>query len=79
VGGPLVLANCWGHFRRLFYDIAKNGNAPIATEALQRIATLYAIEEEIRGQSADQRRAVRQARTKLLMPWAYADPAPVNV
>ena len=30
-GGPLVLANCWGHFRRQFYDIAKGGNAPIAS------------------------------------------------
>ena len=67
VGGPLVLANCWGHFRRQFYDITKTGNAPIATEALQRIAALYAIEDEIRGQSADQRRAVRQARTKILV------------
>jgi transposase len=66
-GGPLLLANCWGHFRRLFYDIAKDGNAPIATEALLRIAALYAIEEEIRGRSADERRAVRQARTKSLV------------
>jgi transposase len=66
-GGPLVLANCWGHFRRLFYDIAKGGNAPIATEALVRIAALYAIEEEIRGRSADERRVVRQARTKPLV------------
>jgi len=67
VGGPLLLANCWGHFRRLFYDIAKGGNAPIATEALVRIAALYAIEDEIRGRSADERRTVRQARTKPLV------------
>jgi len=67
VGGPLLLANCWGHFRRLFYDIAKGGNAPIASEALVRIAALYAIEEEIRGRSADERRRIRQARTKPLV------------
>ena len=66
-GGPLVLANCWGHFRRLFYDIAKSGNAPIASEALVRIAALYALEDEIRGRSADERRAQRQARTKPLV------------
>lgn len=66
-GGPLVLANCWGHFRRLFYDIAKGGNAPIATEALVRVAALYAIEQEIRGRSADERRVVRQVRTKPLV------------
>ena len=66
-GGPLVLAHCWSHFRRQFYDIAKGGNAPIASEALVRIAALYAIEEEIRGQNADVRRADRQARTKPLV------------
>jgi len=66
-GGPLVLANCWSHFRRLFYDIAKGGNAPIATEVLVRIAALYAIEDEIRGGSPDERRAIRQARSKPLV------------
>jgi transposase len=66
-GGPLVLANCWSHFRREFYDIAKDGNAPIATETLRRIAALYAIEDEIRGRTADERQAVRQARTMPLV------------
>jgi len=66
-GGPLLLANCWSHFRRLFYDIAKGGNAPTATETLVRIAALYEIEQEIRGRSADERRAIRQSRTKPLV------------
>jgi hypothetical protein len=38
-------------FRRQFYDIAKGGNAPIATQALQRIAALYCVEDEIRGRT----------------------------
>ena len=59
----VTLAFCWSHFRRRFYDIAKGGNAPIATEALLRIGRLYH-EDEIRGQSADARRAVRQVRSK---------------
>jgi transposase len=63
-GGPLRLAFCWSHFRRRFYDIAKGGNAPIASEALERIGALYKIEEEIRGRSPDERRAQRQASTK---------------
>jgi transposase len=67
VGGPLTLAFCWSHFRRRFYDIAKGGNAPIAMEALERIARLYAIETDIRGRSPDARRAERQARTKPLV------------
>ena len=66
-GSPITLAYCWSHFRRQFYDIAIGGNAPIASEALQRIAGLYAIEEEIRGRSAQERQAARQARTKSLV------------
>lgn len=62
-----MLAYCWSHFRRRFYDIAKAGNAPIASEALNRIGALYAIEAEIRGRSAEERRAERQARTRPLV------------
>ena len=63
-GGPVTLSFCWSHFRRKFYDIAKAGDAPIATEALQRIGKLYEIEAEIRGRSADERRVERQARSQ---------------
>ncbi len=66
-GGPLTLAFCWAHVRRKFFDIAKGGSAPIAEEALQRIAALYEIEKEIRGGSADDRRAVRQQHSKPLV------------
>ena len=53
------LAFCWSHVRRRFYELAQSGPAPIATEALARIAQLYRIESEIRGRPADERRAVR--------------------
>jgi transposase len=66
-GGPLVLAYCWAHVRRRFYDIAKGGNAPIASEALERIGALYAIEAEIRGRSAGERCIERRTRTKPLV------------
>ena len=65
--GGVKLAYCWAHLRRDFFDIAAGGNAPIASEALQRIAALYAIEEKIRGRSADERHAVRQTETKPLI------------
>jgi transposase len=58
-GEAITLAFCWAHVRRKFFDIAKGGSAPIASEALERIAALYAIEKTIRGKSADERRAVR--------------------
>lgn len=66
-GEAITLAFCWAHLRRHFYDIAKGGSAPIASEALERIAALYAIEQTIRGRSADERRAVRMEKSKPLV------------
>lgn len=66
-GGPATLAFCWAHWRRQFFDLAKSPPAPIATEALKRIAELYEIEAEIRSKSADERRAARQEKTKPLV------------
>ena len=66
-GEGITLAFCWAHLRRRFFDIAKDGPAPIASEALERIAKLYVIEKTIRGQSAGERRAVRQERSKPLV------------
>ena len=63
----VTLALCWSHFRRRFYDLAKSGNAPIATEILHRIGELYEIEAEIRGRTEEERRAARQARAKDLV------------
>ena len=56
--GRITLAFCWSHLRRRFFDHAK-GEAPIAREALERIAALYAIEKTIRG--AERRRASSRA------------------
>jgi transposase len=66
-GDAITLAFCWAHLRRKFFDIAKGGSAPIASEALDRIALLYAIEKTIRGRSADERRTVRQEKSKPLV------------
>ena len=71
--GEVKLAFCWAHVRRPFYELAAAGPAPIATEILQRIKALYAVEAEIRGMTADQRRAARQDRSRPLLeamePW----------
>jgi transposase len=54
-------------------QLATPGPAPIASEALQRIAALYAIEKEIRGRSAEERRLARQQKSRPLIdalePW----------
>ncbi len=71
--GDVQLAFCWAHVRRNFYNLATPGPAPIASEALQRIAALYGIEKDIRGCSAEERRLVRQQRSRPLIealePW----------
>jgi transposase len=65
-GSSLRQAFCWAHWRRQWFDLAKSP-APIATEALERIAALYRIEAEIRGSSAEERRAARQQRSRPLV------------
>lgn len=66
-GGPVMLAYCWSHVRRRFYEIAQGGNAPIAEAALQRINALYHVEARIRGHAPEQRQAVRQEQSKPLV------------
>lgn len=63
----ITLAFCWSHVRREFIELAKGKAAPIATETLQRIAALYAIEAEIRGKPPELRRAVRQQRSQPIL------------
>jgi hypothetical protein len=56
-----------GHARRKFYDIHVAIQSPLAAEALHRIAALYEIEADIRGQAADQRRQARQRLSRPLV------------
>jgi transposase len=56
-------AACWAHARRNFFDVHAATQSPLALEALQRIAALYAIEATIRGQPPDARLAARIAQS----------------
>ena len=71
--GDIVLAHCWAHLRRKFYDVQEATGSPIATEALARIAALYAVEAEIRRRPAEERQLVRQEKSRplidALQPW----------
>jgi transposase len=51
-GDPPKLAFCWAHARRKFHDIFATAKAPLAGEALRRIAAIYEIDAGLRGQSA---------------------------
>ena len=62
--GPIVEAACWSHARRKFFDLARLTKAPIAIEAVARIDALFAIERDLNGSSPDERRTVRQERSR---------------
>ena len=61
-GGRVVEAACWAHVRRRFYDLHVTGTAPLATEAVRRIAALYEVERDILGRPPHERARERQAR-----------------
>jgi transposase len=44
----VIELGCWAHARRKFFDLQVSGTHPQATEALRRIAQLYAVEEAAR-------------------------------
>lgn len=65
--GRIQEAACWAHVRRKFYDLEVAHKSPTAAEALERIAGLYAIEKEIRGRPPEERREVRNTRSRPLL------------
>jgi transposase len=65
--GRIQEAGCWSHVRRKLYDLQEAHASPVASEALERIAALYAIEKEIRGRPAEERQQIRNARARPLL------------
>jgi len=65
--GRIQEAACWAHVRRKFYDLQATHKSPVAVEAIERIAGLYAIESEIRGRSPEERREIRNLRSRPLL------------
>lgn len=70
--GEVTLAFCWAHVRRRFYELAKAGASPVATDVLARIARLYAVETDLRGRSPDERRAGRQEHSRAVVEDLHA-------
>ncbi|MEJ0050907.1 MAG: IS66 family transposase [Methylovirgula sp.] len=64
---PILEAACWAHWRRHFFDLAKDGKAPIAIEAVHRMDELFEIERMINGKSPRERLAVRRELSKPLV------------
>jgi hypothetical protein len=53
--------------RRKFYDLHVAHKSPGAVEALERIGALYAVENDIHGRSPEERREVRNTRSRPLL------------
>jgi hypothetical protein len=74
-GGAREVA-CLAHIRRKFVDVFQSEGSLIAEEAIRRIAGLYAVEQEGRGRSPDERVRLRQARAKPIVDgletWLHA-------
>jgi transposase len=65
--GRIQEVACWAHVRRKFYDLEQAHASPLAREALERIAALYVIEDEIRGRPPEERQQARLARARPLL------------
>ena len=72
----IIEAACWAHLRREFHDVWKSQKLDLAKHALDQIGALYDIERDIYGLPAEERRSIRQARSKPLVDaferWARA-------
>jgi transposase len=66
-GGRIQEAACFAHVRRKFYDLHVAHKSPVAQEALRRIGELYNVERDIRGWSPEERRRVRNERSRPLL------------
>lgn len=62
--GAIHEVACMAHIRRKFVDVYQSQGSAIAEEAIKRIAKLYGIEKEARGQPPDARAAARQSRSR---------------
>src|SRR6478752_7072794 len=80
---PITPAFCFAHARRGFFELAdiektaREGQkgkpvSPLAREAVRRLDALFEIERAINGRSADERRAVRQEKSKPLLDDMHA-------
>ncbi len=53
------MQHLWAHVRRKLCEIHDSHRSEIAAQGLRRIAAMYAIEKQIRGEPAEVRLAVR--------------------
>jgi hypothetical protein len=72
INSDVVLAACWAHTRRKFYEVAEATGSPVAAEALRRIGELYVVEARVRGQSSAHRLAERRSFSRPIVEALHA-------
>ena len=65
--GRVAEVACWANFRRKIFDIHQAKPTALTTDLLDRIAALYIVEADVRGQPSDVRRAARQDRSAAMV------------
>ena len=63
---------CLAHVRRRFFELHAANGSPVAAEALRRIATLYAIEQQAASETAEARLQLRQAQARPVLVELHA-------
>lgn len=58
-----ILAGCWAHLRRKFYDLHVAESLPVATTTVERMKALWAVEDDIRSLAPELRAKARQERS----------------
>jgi len=62
--GEVQEVACMAHIRRKLFDVHAAQGSDIAAQALERIAQLYKIENDIKNRPPDQRRQIRQEKAR---------------
>lgn len=71
----IIHFGCWDHARRKFTDVIKisgNNKSGKAGDMLALIAKLYEVEQDVKGKSAEERKALRQKKSKPILDVIHA-------
>jgi transposase len=66
------LAACWSHVRRKFYELHVSDASIVAGQTLEQMASLWAVEERVRGKPALTRMKARQAEAAAVVTGLFA-------
>ncbi len=65
--GRIAELGCFAHARRKFFDLHAANKSPIAAQALERIAKLYAIERDSKPLDTEARRELRKTKSQPIL------------